>query len=472
MDLEIGPGERVLVVGVSGAGKSTLLAGMAGVLGGDEDGDEIGSITIDGVDARHARGTCGLVLQDPDSQVMLARVGDDIAFGCENLAVPRDEIWRRVEAAKAAVGLDLPNDHPTNELSGGQQQRLALAGVLAMRPRALLLDEPTANLDPVGAREVTAAVRAAADAQGLTLVVVEHRVDLWAPYVDRLVVIAPTGVVHDGPIERVLGAHGDELAASGVWLPGHPVEFVPRESRPGASGADGEVLLEAIDLDVGWRRDEPLQRGIDLTVRAGRLLAIVGPNGAGKSTLAMTLAGLQPPLAGVVRATPTLADGMGPDLRAWRSRHLISRVGTVFQQPEHQFVARSVRAEIAVGLHAVGLDHDQAAARVDEVLARLGLAELADASPFELSGGQQRRLSVATVLATRPRVIVLDEPTFGQDRRTWHDMIVRCDALLDAGCAIVAVTHDERFVEALASDTLELERRPDASDASPRQVTA
>nr|WP_225735109.1 ATP-binding cassette domain-containing protein [Pseudoclavibacter endophyticus] len=473
LSLTIEPGERVLVVGASGAGKSTLLAGIAGVLGDDEDGDETGMLTIDDVPAREARGACGLVLQDPDSQVMLARVGDDIAFGCENLAVPRDEIWQRVAVAKAAVGLDVPDEHPTNALSGGQQQRLALAGVLAMRPGALLLDEPTANLDPSGTRDVVASVRRIADDGGLTVVVVEHRVDVWAPHVDRLVVVGPSGIVHDGPLERVVAEHGDELVAAGVWLPGRPVEIAPRaraESRaqgtdgqaPETPSSPGEALLEARDLEIGWRGAAPLQRDLNVTVRSGHLLAIVGPNGSGKSTLAMTLGGLHPPLAGEVLATPALAEGLGADVRSWRSKHLITRIGTVFQQPEHQFVARTVRDEIAVGLRALRRDRDDVDARVDDMLRGLGLVELADASPFELSGGQQRRLSVATVLATRPRVIVLDEPTFGQDRRTWRHMVDRCAALLDDGCAIVAVSHDSRFVAALASETLELARIMDA----------
>ncbi|HJX76508.1 MAG TPA: ABC transporter ATP-binding protein, partial [Gaiella sp.] len=158
LDLDIEPGERVLLLGASGAGKSTLVHALAGVLGGDEEGEEAGELVVDGGDPRRARGRVGLLLQDPDSQVILARVGDDVAFGCENLGVPREETWRRVADSLAAVGLDLPLDHPTSELSGGQKQRLALAGVLAMRPKLLLLDEPTANLDPDGVVEVRDAV--------------------------------------------------------------------------------------------------------------------------------------------------------------------------------------------------------------------------------------------------------------------------------------------------------------------------
>ena len=186
LDLRIEPGERVLLLGASGAGKSTLLQGLAGVLGGAEEGESEGELLLDGVPADAARGRAGLLLQDPDAQVILARVGDDIAFGCENLGIPHDEIWPRVHAAREAVGLDVPLDRATKELSGGQKQRMALAGVLAMRPGLILLDEPTANLDPHGVAEVRAAVGGLLDAHPATLVVVEHRVEVWLPLVTRV----------------------------------------------------------------------------------------------------------------------------------------------------------------------------------------------------------------------------------------------------------------------------------------------
>ncbi|MBQ3357795.1 MAG: ABC transporter ATP-binding protein, partial [Microbacterium sp.] len=175
VSFRIEPGERVLVLGASGAGKSTLLQGLAGVLGGDEEGEAQGSLLVDGIPAASTRGRTGLVLQDPDSQVILARVGDDVAFGCENLGIPRAEIWPRVTQALDAVGLDVPLDRPTKALSGGQKQRLALAGILAMRPGLVLLDEPTANLDPAGVVEVRDAVERMLQAHPATLIVVEHR---------------------------------------------------------------------------------------------------------------------------------------------------------------------------------------------------------------------------------------------------------------------------------------------------------
>jgi len=444
VSFRIEPGERVLLLGASGAGKSTLLQGLAGVLGGDEEGESAGALLIDGVPAAQNRGRAGLVLQDPDAQVILARVGDDVAFGCENLGVPREEIWPRVHAALDAVRLDVEIDRPTQALSGGQKQRLALAGALAMRPGLLLLDEPTANLDPAGVADVRDAVGRVLDGTGATLVVVEHRVDVWLPLVDRVIVLGADGLLADGPPQDVLGARAAELADAGVWVPG-----IPAAVPPPPAAAAGDDLLRAGGLAVARVRGVPVATGIDLEVRAGEALAITGPNGAGKSTLGLTLAGLLRPASGDLSASATLAAGAAPTPIAWRSRELLTRIGTVFQDPEHQLLARSVRGELEVGPRALGMDEVASAARVDELLERLRLTALAAANPYTLSGGEKRRLTVAAVLATAPRVLVLDEPTFGQDARTWAELVALLARLRDEGSAIVAITHDEAVVDAL-----------------------
>lgn len=460
LDLVIEPGERVLLLGASGAGKSTLLQAMAGVLGGAEEGDEVGELLLDSVRPEEVRGRAGLLLQDPDAHLVLARVGDDIAFGCENLGVPRDEIWRRVGESLDAVGLDLPLDHATSELSGGQKQRVALAGVLAMRPGLLLLDEPTANLDPDGVIEVRDTVDRVVRSTGATLVVIEHRVDVWLDVVERIVVLdAEGGVLADGPAREVIAAEGRRLADAGVWVPGidplggRAARSTNADDRPAADTAQSE-LLTAGALAVARVPGRPVASDIELVLSAGRALVVTGPNGAGKSTLALTLAGLIPPEAGEVRASDELATGAGPHPARWRSRELLTRIGTVFQDPEHQFVSGTVEDELAVSLKALRLPKPEIRDRVSAMLERMRLAPLARANPYTLSGGQKRRLSVASALIARPRVLVLDEPTFGQDSRTWAELVLLLGDLLDEGCAVIAITHDRAFIRALADQEL------------------
>ena len=459
VSFRIAPGEHVLLLGASGSGKSTLLHALAGVLGGDDEGEQTGELTLAGEAAARVRGRAGMVLQDPDSQAILARVGDDVAFGCENLGVPRSEIWPRVRAALDAVGLDVPLDRSTSALSGGQKQRLALAGVLAMQPGVILLDEPTANLDPAGVVEVRDAVRRALDATGATLVVVEHRLDVWLPLVDRVLVLGGStsgqqGVLADGSPDEVLRTRGRELSAGGVWVPGIPPAFPPPPAH-----SPGPTLLTAASLTVSRVRGTPVTGPLDLHVNAGEVLGIVGPNGAGKSTLGLTLAGLIPPEAGRVSASARLSAGMKGDPIAWPSRGLLTRIGTVFQDPEHQLLTTTVRAELEVGPRALGLPAAETAARVDELLERLRLAPLADANPYTLSGGEKRRLTVAAMLATRPQVLVLDEPTFGQDAVTWAELVAIIAGLRDGtdregGAAVVAITHDQTVLDALRARRL------------------
>jgi energy-coupling factor transport system ATP-binding protein len=440
LDLRIAHGERVLLLGPSGAGKSTLLAALAGLLPEDS-GESEGSVEIDGLDPRKARERVGIVFQDPETQLVMSRSGDDVAFGLENRGVPAGEIWPRVDEALARVGFPYPRDRSTAALSGGEQQRLALAGVLALRPGLLLLDEPTANLDPAGAALIRGAVAGALDAD-TTLLLVEHRVADALALVDRVVVLQPGGgVAADGPPGAVFAAHGTALAEAGVWIPGHPV--APRR----AVAAPGDDLVRAHAVTITGRLAPTT-----VTVRAGEMLAVTGPNGAGKSTLALLLGGLLRPAGGTVDAAP----GGAP--HRWRAAALAARIGSVFQDPEHQFVTHRVADELALGPRRLGRPAAEVTRTVDELLDRLRLTTLAGANPYTLSGGEARRLSVATALATAPRLLVLDEPTFGQDRRTWAELVDLLGGLRDAGHGVVAVTHDEAFVAALADRVHRLPR--------------
>ena len=455
VDLDITPGERVLVLGPSGSGKSTLMGGLAGLLGGAEEGEATGTLTVDGVAPAQARGRVGLLMQDPEAQVVLARVGDDVAFGMENLGVPREEIWPRVADSLSAVGLDVPLDHSTTELSGGQKQRLALASILAMGPGLLLLDEPTANLDPSGVAEVRAAVEAVVERTGATMVVVEHRVDVWAPLVDRVIVVADGRIAADGPLDEVLDQQGDALRERGIWLPGDDVaaEVGPApEAAPASSEA--APIARVSNLTIGYDKASPVRSGIDLTIERGVSTCIVGANGAGKSTFALTLAGLLPPLEGTVEVET--ADGTAGDPHGWPSKRLLGRMSMVFQEPEYQFLAATVAEELAIGPRAVGMTEEEIAPLVEEHLEALGLTKLARANPMTLSGGEKRRLSVATALISAPELLILDEPTFGQDRGTWLGLVRLLRAALERGVTLVSITHDPAFVAAMGQRVVDL----------------
>lgn len=455
VDLRIAAGERVLLLGPSGAGKSTLLLALAGLLDPTGGGEAEGALLVDGDDPRAARDRTGLLLQDPESQLVMGRAGDEVAFGLENRCVPTEQIWARVDAALEAVAFRYGRDRPTHALSGGEKQRLALASTLARRPSLLLLDEPTANLDPDGANELRDVLSRVLARIGATLVLVEHRVDESMDLVDRVVVLeAGGGVVADGAPGQVFARHGDELAAAGVWVPDRPISAPPaRPRRP----TETLVLADGATLTYpGARR--PALGPTDVQLRSGEALAVTGPNGAGKSTLALLLGGLVAPTAGSVVAGEALARGHGREaISGWPARRLVRAVGSVFQDPEHQFLAGTVHDELLIGPRQLGLAPAEAEARAARLLDRLHLSHLAAANPFTLSGGEQRRLSVATVLATAPSVLVLDEPTFGQDRRTWMELLDLLAALRDEGRAICVVSHDAPFVRLLADRVVRLE---------------
>lgn len=512
LSLTIDAGERVLLMGASGIGKSTILQATAGLLGTsrgawaddaddkglpsqraasldarpDEDGGiGEGSILIGGKPPMESIGCCGLVLQDPEAQTVFERAADNVAFGPENLGVERSRITQRVRTAMEETGLGSVQWHrQAAHLSGGQAQRLALAGVLSMRPDALLLDEPASMIDPAGVRSLVHAIRTVLDDENPTMLLVEHRADEWLDIITRVVVLGSDGgstaIAADGAPDDVFGGHLQELDDLGVWVPQryrkkpylntkdtkdigiHTAANGTAMGSPAApeASADRPVLrtdiaLTAEDLAIGYN-SIPIAEHISCAFRSGEVTALTGDNGSGKSTLALTLAGLLESVSGTVTAGRRVqGDLRSSDPAGWGSPDLAQRIQYVFQNPEHQFAAGTVLGEVLLSLGSE--PEGSAAAKAHSLLERYGLDGLSSANPYTLSGGQKRRLTVAAALAAEPEVLILDEPTFGQDRKTWEYMVDMISGLRDQGKCIIVVTHDEEFIERIGARVIRLQ---------------
>ncbi len=493
-------GESLLVLGPSGCGKSTLALCLNGAIPQFIEGEIKGSVRVGELNTSEASMAqlaqrVGIVFQDPEAQFCMLTVEEEVAFGLENLAVPRAEMDSRIDEALTWVGLLERRQEQIERLSGGQKQRLALACVLALEPDILVLDEPTAQLDPAGAAEVIGVLHRLRAERQHTLVIVEHRLDEVMPLVDHTLVLNQNGeMVAFGPPRGVLQRYGQWLVDAGVWVPqvselamalehgGHTPRPFPLtvdeavhvlqtvQSMPAGPVADapapaGERILEVARLSHTYPgSDRAALRDVSVDFGAG-VTAVVGANGSGKSTLARLCVGILTPPPNRIRLC-------GVDARRHSRRELAKRVGYVFQYPEHQFVGRSVLDDVAFGLRRAGVSEPQATERARAMLDDFGLAALAEAHPYSLSHGEQRRLSVAAMLVLDQEILFLDEPTFGQDRRNSDLLLEHLTALAKQGRAIVAISHDMRLVAERAERVVALAEGELIFDGSPRQLFA
>lgn len=479
VSFDVHPGEVVLVLGPSGSGKSTLTLTLNGLIPQSVTAEVAGRVETAGMDARatpvaELSRHISMVFQDPDSQLVTGTVLDEVAFGLENLLLPVDEVLTRSEQALRRMGLWHKRSWNPDLLSGGGRQRLAIACALAMRSRVIVLDEPTANLDPQGIDDVYDALGELAHDADRAIVLVEHNLDAAMRFATRAVVLDHDGrVVLDGPARDTIRNNADALLELGVWLPSStlaalrlraagadipvlpvtPDEFahLPADLFPAPAQmplADAPSAITVRDMTVLKRR-EPVLIVPQLQIPEGSFTAIVGANGAGKTTLLQALAGVVP----APRRTVMIGD-----LDAGRAapRQLASRVGFVFQNPEHQFIAGTVREELAHGLRMQRLPATEIDERVDGMLTRFGLMHKADVHPFLLSGGEKRRLSVGTALIARPGVLALDEPTFGQDRARATELLTLLKELQAEGTTVLIVTHDLQLVAEYSTHTVML----------------
>ena len=462
VSFDVHAGEVVILMGPSGSGKSTLTLALNGLIPQSVEAEMTGAVEVGGRDTRttpvaQLSTDISMVFQDPDSQLVTGTVLDEVAFALENLLLPASEVLERAEDALRRTGLWHRRGWNPDLLSGGGRQRLAIACALAMRSRVIVLDEPTANLDPQGVADVYAALAAlTADARDRAIVLVEHNLDAALRFATRAIVLDGEGrKLWDGPAQQVLDEHAAELEELGVWglpRPASSPDGIGDGSPLGddASGEpDAEIAISVRGLAVE-KKGKTVLDVPSLDVVAGSFTAIIGANGAGKTTLLQALGGVVAPPRGTVMIGELDAGRASP-------RALSSQVGFVFQNPEHQFIAHSVREELAHGLRLQRVAPAEIEARVDEMLDRFGLRYRADEHPFLLSGGEKRRLSVGTALITRPRVIALDEPTFGQDRARALELLSLLQDLQRSGTTIVVVTHDLGLVAAYATRTVLLD---------------
>ena len=463
----IRPGELVGLLGRSGAGRSTLAATLNGTIPHLVRGDLTGRIRIDGEDIRTKRprdlaDRIGFVFQDFEAQLFSTNVSLEVAFGPENLGVDRAEIARRVERCLGMVRLSHLRHKAPAALSGGQKQRLALASILALAPKILVLDEPTSDLDPAGRRELLDAIQSLRQRGDLTLLMIDPQTDEmdWA---DRLIVLDGGRIAMDGP-PAALWDRADELDALGVkgftlatlgrrlglterWPDAlSAAEAIRRGGWQPVAGAvqrlratddargAGEVLLEVENLIHRYPDGTEALGGVSCTVRRGEFVAILGQNGSGKTTLVKHLNGILAPTEGEIRLA-------GRSLRGQPPTVLSRQVGLVFQNPDHQIFAERVWDEVAFGPRLHGLSEADVRRRVEEALDAVGLADLGDMDPFILTKGSRQRVAVASTLATKPDVIILDEPTTGLDYRELQGMMALIQRLNAAGHTIVIITH-------------------------------
>jgi energy-coupling factor transport system ATP-binding protein len=506
----VAAGEMVGVMGASGAGKSTLAKCFNRIVPEFEGGVFVGIVRIggrslDGVRVCEVASRVGMVFQDFEAQLFSTNVAHEVAFAMEQVGMGREEMTRRIRPALEAVGLAGFEHRDPTSLSGGEKQRLAIASVLALRPAVIVLDEPTTDLDPEGKAEVFALIRSLRK-QGLSLIVIEHEAEVLRD-ADRLVLLREGRIIAEGPphdlmtrldlleecgvhppdLNRVLAKSGlaahaasvDEAEAllrralphlgaaphSSGALQDASAEPLPAQPLPANDGGvvnDANPLVEARALSFSYPDGPPVLDSIDLRIAPGEFVAIIGQNGSGKTTLAKQLVGLLRPTAGVVMLN-------GRDRAAMRPAETAAEAGYVFQNPDHQIFAATVEDEVAFGPRNFNLAPGEIQRRCDEVLRAVGLQDARELDPFLLSKGERQRLAVASVLALRPRLLILDEPTTGLDYREQRRMMALVTELNREGIAIVMITHTPWLVAEYARRVVLIRHRRKLYDGGVRE---
>ena len=470
IDLEIYPGERVLIAGPSGSGKSTLAGCINGLNPFSNPGACTGTLTVDGVDAPHSSlfelsAHVGTVLQDPDGQFIGLTVGEDIAFALENSCTPQDEMHAITRHAAELVGIENHLGYAPHELSGGQKQRVSLAGVMVDQVKILLFDEPLANLDPATGKQAIELIDEIQKKTDTTVLIIEHRLEdvLWRN-VDRIVLVNGGTILADLRPDELLS--GSLLAENGIREPlyvtalryagvditpdKHPAhvdslvlddtdtqklrDWFTARPRP-AAPPEREPLLEVKGLSFGYQKGQQTLRDVSFSIGKGEMVSIVGRNGAGKSTLSKLICGFETPDAGEIFLN-------GKPLAEENIRRRAQHIGYVMQNPNQMISKTMIYDEVALGLQRSGLTEEQIREKVEATLRVCGLYPFRNWPISALSFGQKKRVTIASVLVLDPELILLDEPTAGQDFRHYTDIMEFLRGLTARGVTVVMITHD------------------------------
>ena len=470
INLEIYPGERVLIAGPSGSGKSTLAGCINGLNPFSNPGACTGTLTVDGVDAPHSSlfelsAHVGTVLQDPDGQFIGLTVGEDIAFALENSCTPQDEMHAITRHAAELVGIENHLGYAPHELSGGQKQRVSLAGVMVDQVKILLFDEPLANLDPATGKQAIELIDEIQKKTDTTVLIIEHRLEdvLWRN-VDRIVLVNGGTILADLSPDELLS--GSLLAENGIREPlyvtalryagvditpdKHPAhvdslvlddtdtqklrDWFTARPRPAAQ-PEREPLLEVKGLSFGYQKGQQTLRDVSFSIGKGEMVSIVGRNGAGKSTLSKLICGFETPDAGEIFLN-------GKPLAEENIRRRAQHIGYVMQNPNQMISKTMIYDEVALGLQRSGLTEEQIREKVEATLRVCGLYPFRNWPISALSFGQKKRVTIASVLVLDPELILLDEPTAGQDFRHYTDIMEFLRGLNARGVTVVMITHD------------------------------
>lgn len=481
ISFDLQPGEMLLVAGASGCGKTTLARCINGLIPRSYHGDRSGSVLVKGREVSQmslveVAQQVGTLLQDPERQIVSSYVVGEIAFGLENLGLPREEIYRRMDEVFDRLNLNHLRERETFTLSGGEKQKVALAGVLVMRPAVLLLDEPLASLDPASAHEAIQIFRSLAD-EGTAIILIEHRVeDALQARPDRLLYMENGRMCYLGAVDtfpKELNYHAVKLPAP--WV----VQRVMQEKKPSLmtvlpqpANPQAEKLVSFKNVSFAYGDGPEVLHNIDLDIRQGDLIAVLGPNGAGKSTLVKHAIGLLKPTRGEVLIK-------GVDSRNQSVAQIARSIGYVFQSPTHMLFAPTVREEVAFGPENLKFDKQDIQRNVTESLSVVNLVGMEEYPPLGLSFGQQKRTTIAAVLAMRSEIMVLDEPTAGQDYANYTrfmDMLCRAQdgegrSLLTANFkATLFITHDLDLAVTYANRILLISEGRLVADGSPESV--